>query len=830
MHPSEEQPTTPWPDVSRTAGEDALRLAPGRILEHRYRIVAPIARGGMGVLYQADDLRLGQRVALKFLSPEVAHDSRVVARLVSEVRLGRQVAHPNVCRLYDLVDLEEHACIVMEYVEGEDLASLLQRVGALPSARVIAIARELAAGLAAAHDQGIIHRDLKPANVMLDSRGSVKITDFGLAASTEERQSGVIGTPGYMAPELLRGKEATPQSDLYSFGLMLYEMAAGKRALDATSFSELLQSQRAGARPAPLLTVAPDTDTRLAAIVELCLDHDPSRRPASARTIREMLPGGDALTAAIEAGETPSPDVVAAAEIAAPLARTHAVLLVVTVLAATTISAGLWSRSSKARILDRISAPDVLLLRAQTIARRWLKHEPDQMAVASFEQYDDYLSYLERTDNTASRWQPVYADPAAALRFWYRRGKALAPLAAQRVTFDDPPYDPGTIAVRVDGAGRLRTFRAPATAAQRAQSPVNWNQFFQEAQLDVREFQPAAPAGLPAVASDDVRAWTRPRDGLTVIAGSLQNVPVFFDVRAKWDVDHSDPSVTMVAALFVAVWLLMSAAAVFMARTNLNRGRGDTRSAWRLACFVFVTWALFWMLTCAMTTWQMGVAYAVFAAAETWLLYVALEPHVRRRWPRVLVGWTRLLAGRFRDSQVGRDLLIGFAAAAIIRLLLNVLTPVLQRFGVPEPRPTAILFFESASRAAGECFYDLFLAVTLALSYVFLLLLFGFAVKRLSIVVAIVSTIIILIFVPMGAGLAVVAVIVPLILLVRYGLLAAVFTLYGVFLQAEMLTFDFAKWYGHHSLVSLTIITGLSLFGFLASRPVEERRPRLSLS
>src|SRR5262245_53599367 len=159
----------------------------------------------MGDVYRADDLRLGQAVALKFLPGLVAGDPAALARFHGEVRLARQVSHPNVCRVYDIGEAEGRTFLSMEFVDGEDLASLLRRIGRLPGDKAVEIARQLCAGLAAAHDAGILHRDLKPANVMLDGRGRARITDFGLAAIAGEvlGADARAGTPEYMSPEQL---------------------------------------------------------------------------------------------------------------------------------------------------------------------------------------------------------------------------------------------------------------------------------------------------------------------------------------------------------------------------------------------------------------------------------------------------------------------------------------------------------------------------------------------------------------------------------------------------------------------------------------------------
>ena len=180
----------------------------------------------------------GQAVALKFLPADVDRDPARLTQLHTEVRMARQVSHPNVCRVYDIDEVEGHTFISMEYVDGEDLASLLRRIGRFPQDRALAISRQVCAGLAAAHDCGVVHRDLKPANVMLDATGKVRIADFGLAGLAGE--SVRAGTPAYMAPEQLAGREVTTRSDIYALGLVLYEIFTGQRALDAQNLAELI--------------------------------------------------------------------------------------------------------------------------------------------------------------------------------------------------------------------------------------------------------------------------------------------------------------------------------------------------------------------------------------------------------------------------------------------------------------------------------------------------------------------------------------------------------------------------------------------------------------
>jgi tRNA A-37 threonylcarbamoyl transferase component Bud32 len=294
--------------VSLFGGVDDVRYAPGRMVASRYRIVSLIGRGAMGEVYRADDLKVGQAVALKFAPPEVSRDLRWVARFTREVRLARRVAHPNVCRVYDIGEAEGRHYLSMEYIDGENLRSLLQRIGRLPFEKAVDIARQLCAGLAAAHDRGILHRDLKPANIMIDGRGHARITDFGLAMPIRRRRTHEIaGTPAYMAPEQVAGGIVTEQSDLFSLGLILYELLTGKRLLEATTLQERWITQQDGHDPRLLKSqMSADVDRGVALVIGRCLEHEPARRPASAREIAAALPGGgDPLAAAVAAGEIP---------------------------------------------------------------------------------------------------------------------------------------------------------------------------------------------------------------------------------------------------------------------------------------------------------------------------------------------------------------------------------------------------------------------------------------------------------------------------------------------------------------------------------------------
>ncbi len=272
------------------------RFPSGTLLAGRYRIVSLLGRGAMGEVYRADDLTLDSPVALKFLPAGLERDEERMARLAEEVRIARQVSHRNVCRVFDVAGLGSHPFLSMEYVDGEDLASLLRRIGRLPHDKAAEIGRELASGLAAIHRQGILHRDLKPANLMIDGHGHARITDFGvagLAAAHTDADAGV-GTPRYMAPEQLAGRPASVQTDLYAFGMVLYELLTGRRAFpEAGSLVELLRLREKTRPPSPS-DLVDGLDPEVEALILRCLAGDPDDRPASAEAVVAALSGTEA--------------------------------------------------------------------------------------------------------------------------------------------------------------------------------------------------------------------------------------------------------------------------------------------------------------------------------------------------------------------------------------------------------------------------------------------------------------------------------------------------------------------------------------------------------
>src|SRR5580698_5302853 len=404
---------------ARVSSSDG-RFAAGMLVAGRYQIIGLLGKGGMGEVYRANDLTLDQPVALKFLPEAMAQDAAMLARFHNEVRIARQVSHPNVCRVYDLGELNGQPYLSMEYIDGEDLGSLLRRIGRLPADKALGFARRICAGLAAAHDKGVLHRDLKPSNIMIDSQGQVFITDFGLAAVTGELREAQAreGTPAYMAPEQLAGREVTARSDIYSLGLVLYEMFAGKRPFEAGTLAEMIRLQQQST-PASLTTVVKDVDPAVERVIQRCLAADPRERPATALAVAAALPGGDPLAAALAAGETPSPDLVAAAGREVGIRPALGLVCLAAAVAGLVAVMFIGPRVQMVSQVAMEHPPEVLVEKSRDLARV-LGYTAKPMGTAHGFGYDpDYLQYVERVDKSSARWEHRLGrmQPSAIL-FW----------------------------------------------------------------------------------------------------------------------------------------------------------------------------------------------------------------------------------------------------------------------------------------------------------------------------------------------------------------------------------------------------------------------------
>jgi serine/threonine protein kinase len=263
-------------------------------LSQRYEILAAAGHGSMGNVYKARDRETGETVALKLLKPEIASDQVMMDRFKNELLFARKITHKNVCRVYEFNRLGDIAYTSMEFVEGESLRSVLNRFGGLPQRKATDLALQICSGLKEAHAQGIVHRDLKPENVMIDAQGNVKIMDFGIARSMEAgtRLTGsMVGTPAYMAPEQVAGKPVDYRTDIYSLGLMLYEMFTGAPAFRADNpVAVALKQMRE--EPAPPREVEPNVPVFAERVILKCLEKEPERRFQSVADLESALRSG----------------------------------------------------------------------------------------------------------------------------------------------------------------------------------------------------------------------------------------------------------------------------------------------------------------------------------------------------------------------------------------------------------------------------------------------------------------------------------------------------------------------------------------------------------
>jgi hypothetical protein len=665
----------------------------------------------MGEVYRADDLKLDQPVALKFLPAAFSEDRGRLDRFYGEVRIARQVSHPNVARVYDVEEIDGHTFLSMEYIDGEDLGTLLRRIGRFPGDRAVQIAREICAGLAAAHDRGVLHRDLKPANVMIDGRGRARITDFGLASVMGEQGPADVrsGTPHYMAPEQLEGREVSVRSDVYALGLVLYEIFTGRRAREASSMAELMRLQ--ASTPVNPSSFVADLDPLVENVILQCLDPLPENRPISALAVAAALPGGDPLAAALAAGEMPSPEAVAAAGGAGAMRPAIASASVVFVLLGMAATAGLAPRAS---LLGRLGAgrpPDVLVDKAQEIAHRLGHPDPAVDRAYRYGTYGDVWEWLKDEQHPERRGL-LRPDGPTLLHLWYR--ESPAPFDPRNwnsvVTTDDPPVTlGGMLRVQLDLEGHLRSYLSiPKRGAQETPGPPrapDWLPALDAAGLGAANLTPVAPQWNPPVFADTRAAWdgTWPATDvpLHVEAAGLAGRIVYFTVAGPW----AQPDATGVGqpkgkqrvALILNVLLLVGAltAACWVARSNLKAGRGDRRGALRVGMGIatitaLATWIEASHVADVVTEWvtlQGAVAQGLFFGAFVWVLYLALEPFVRRRAPNSLIGWTRLVQGRWRDPRVGRDLLAGAVAGVALLLVLSLTYLVADQVGLVSPEP-----------------------------------------------------------------------------------------------------------------------------------------------
>lgn len=865
-------------------GHGGVGLRPGQIVAGRYRIHRLLGKGGMGEVYRADDLALGDYVALKF--PLIDDAGRGGSQhLAGEVAVAQRVSHPNVCRVHDLGHHEGRVFLSMQLVEGETLGAVLGRsVGALTDDEKLRIAHDLCAALCAIHACRIVYRDLKPSNVMLDLDGRAIITDFGLASFGVVTDRG-SGTFAYMAPEQHDGGEPSARSDLYALGLVLYELVVGSPAFTADSRNELAARKRQGPPELPGDRAVPEQARE---VVVRCLQPDPEDRPESADEVARALPPRPSRSSQGGGSWIVPPETL----LVSPRQRPRPGLargMLAAVLLALVAAAALAPASQLTRSAELGHPPEALEVRAwEVLALAGLSGDPGGVGEERYGYAYDrrQLDHVASTEGGPDRWTHLAEAPVPPVAFWYRRNpRPVAPLepGSPFQRYDDPPLtSPGMVGIRLDPRGRLLSLEAvppraaqmggPEDRAEASESP-DWAPLFAAAGFDLDRFRPVPPEWTPAAYADRRFAWQGPaaaaegsaRAGAAPVrieAASFQGTPVSFRRVEPWML-APEPGVgygtemqlvtsrvgrILAGLLFIGVMV----AATLLARRNLFRRVADPKAAFRLAVAVLAARALAGFLGARhlpgageLMLINSHLARALLMAAEVWVIYLALEPYVRRFWPELAASWVRLVYGRARDPLVGHHLLVGllFGTGSILwsRLYVTLAAPL----GLPAPRPDALYTLAGLVNIRGlevqcEALRGLRQALSmelLALVHAVLISLFGVVVivllrlllKRPILSRTVALVLFVVLFFPYAghpvADLVVVTVIVGfwLVALIRFGFLAgasAAVTAY--LLNSHPLTLDPTAWYAPGAAAPLLAVGALAVYGFkisLAGRP-----------
>jgi serine/threonine-protein kinase len=828
------------------------RFVAGTILSSRYRIVTLVGKGGMGEVYRAEDLKLEQPVALKFLPKQLSKDGGALSRFHREVRLARNVAHPNICRVFDINEVDGQHFLSMEYIDGEDLASLLKKIGRPRHDYGVEIALQLCRGLAAAHENDVLHCDLKPANVMIDRRGKARITDFGLARMDHELRIITAGTPSYMAPEQISRGEVSAKSDIYSLGLVFYEIFTGKRAFQAETLAERVLPRHRSGPPRPS-KLEPDIDPTVDKVIMSCLREEPDKRPSLQR-VQIALSGGSLLDKVLAAGETPSPEMVTEAPGDGEMRLAKGLAFLGLFLVSLAIKVMLSGVGMLHREAPLLKSPAVLADRAELIIES-LGHpnRPKDLAYG-FEQDDQYLDSVAEHDPSPERWKWLGKGRPPAIYFWYRQSPEYLVAGSQgKVTSIDPALDlPGMVSLSLDTGGRMTGFYAvPGAASEKDQAP-NWEVLFEKAGLQIGQFKRVPVIGSLTVASDARAAWEgcipeQPDLPIHIEAASYHGLPVFFRIAGWGSASHRSYKPTEARASFkqgaesrafftfgLTIFVVAVAGGVILTRKNIWNGLGDRRGATRLGLYIVAVHMLAFIFQAhhVAAIEELGLLYtamawAVFYAVILWVLYMALEPDVRRRWTVRIISWNRLLTGRLFDRLVGRDILIGASIGTAITTLASCAYLAVKSLGIrPDKPPSVILDSLLGTRALiGQFFALQEECVTDQLFALFTLLLLSKFLRkdwRASVAAWLLFTFAgaVLFGVQHPLNWIVVSIVIAgyLVVLAKFGFLATIsFQFCNFMLLTFPLTANFSNWYAGTTVFVLLTTVGFAFFGFFTA-------------
>ncbi|MFZ0747857.1 MAG: protein kinase, partial [Pyrinomonadaceae bacterium] len=736
---------------------------------------------------------------------------------------------------------------------------------------------------------------------------------FGLAGLAEEfhEDEKHAGTPAYMAPEQLEGEPVTVRSDIYSLGLVLYELFTGKRAFEAPTLGELVKLRRSDTTPTLPSEIIKDLDPAIEGVIDRCLRKVPAQRPATALQVAAALPGGDPLAAALAAGETPSPEMVAAAPKEGALRPTKALSLFASLMVILALVVFFADKKLLYGYVPLEKPPEVLRENAREVLRQ---AEVSTAATDYMHQFDaDHgaLEYITRADPRPDRWQDLKDGQPAAVFYWYRQSPGyLSGVDFFRSAWTNPaPIVSGMSGVKLDTRGRLlefysvppqidpvdsvpsseqssvssSEFRVPSSPKSIADSSVGqtasssssiqletrnaklktrsakletdlWPKLFTAAGLDISKFKPTASQWAPLYQNDSRLAWEgvyseQATIPIRIEAASYRGKPVHFEVVNPWTrPERQDPSrmsrpFKALLAIMVSVFVLVLLGSLLLAVKNLRLGRGDRKGALRLAIFVFILASVSRLVSAhhIPTLEEFAVVLnplqdAVFAAVFFWVVYIALEPLVRRRWPHRIISWTRLLSGDFRDPLVGRDMLIGMTLGMGMALWQLLFFFVHSRWADRMPKPG----YEPGVKQLGIAnFVEAFASqlsspLVFGFQFVVFVLLLALLLRRDWLAFIIGGLVFTAALSLLGGGAlfnwfnASVTGGLITIALYRYGLLAMLASIFSVHLYIQFpVTANITSWYATGFLLGLIIFVAMAVFAFrasLAGQPLYGRR------
>jgi serine/threonine-protein kinase len=477
-----------------------------------------------------------------------------------------------------------------------------------------------------------------------------------------------------MAPEQWAGQEVTVKSDLYSLGMLLYELFTGEQPYKGATPAEIVQAQEQSSPTTPSSLVE-GFDPAVERVILTCLEKDPAQRPPSALAVAAALPGGDPLAAALAAGETPSPELVAQAGGAESVEPKIAIGLFLAALVFIALWAILAPQTQLVGYIDLQKSPEVLVARAQQILSDLGYEEEPGDSLFDFQPNYAYLGHIEETDGSPDRWDRLRDSQPAALRFRYRQSpQAIVKESGGSVGswMEDPAMTlPGEAMLELDPKGRLRSFLVlppeRVESASEATAEPDWLPILSAAGLDPAQLVAEESTWVPPVYADSRIAWVgsypdAPDFEIRVEAAAFQGRPVAMRLLEPWNRTRAEETAELAARTRVG-------AIVQYVTYNLMILR---KTAFRFALYLGVV-RLLWMVGAHHVAAQgeasilmAHYAYSTWRIFMVWVFYMAVEPYARRLWPHSLVTWVRFVGGRWRDALVGRDILVGVAAGAFL--------------------------------------------------------------------------------------------------------------------------------------------------------------------